>query len=108
MALIAGVQAPAGRIMGHAGAMVRAGENSAKAKIKNLEDAGVTIVNHPSKFGERMKQLLSDTSRPSVSLRILLIPPSCYIWPALTATQHRSGGTETGAAHIAEKTAYVK
>ena len=79
MALIAGVQAPAGRIMGHAGAMVRAGENSAKAKIKNLEDAGAIIVNHPSKFGKGMKQLLSDTSRPNVSLSALLIPPSFYI-----------------------------
>ena len=62
MALIAGVQTPAGRIMGHAGAMVRAGENSAKAKIRNLEDAGVTIVNHPSKFGEGMKQILGGRS----------------------------------------------
>lgn len=59
MALIAGVQAPHGRVMGHAGATVRAGEKSAKAKVKALEDAGVVIVNHPSKFGEGMKNLLS-------------------------------------------------
>ena len=62
MALIAGVQAPVGRVMGHAGALVRPGENSAKSKIKTLEDAGVTIVNHPSKFGEGMKQLLGGSA----------------------------------------------
>lgn len=59
MALIAGVQAPAGRVMGHAGATIRAGERSAKAKVKALEEAGVTIVNHPSKFGDGMRKLLN-------------------------------------------------
>ncbi len=59
MALVAGVQAPPGRVMGHAGAFLGAGERSAKAKIKLLEDSGVTIVNHPSKSGDGMKQLLS-------------------------------------------------
>ena len=59
MALIAGVQAPHGRVMGHAGALVRAGEKSAKAKIQALTGAGVVMVNHPSKFGEGMKPLLN-------------------------------------------------
>jgi len=68
MALIAGVQAPADRIMGHSGAMVRADESSAKAKIKTLEDAGVTIVNHPSKFGEGMKQLLGTRAEGTSSV----------------------------------------
>ena len=70
MALIAGVQAPAGRIMGHAGALVRAGERPAKAKVKLLEDAGVTMVHHPSNFGEGMKGLLQsrDTGAHTVSL----------------------------------------
>lgn len=69
MALIAGAQAPRGRVMGHAGAILRAGESSAKVKVQKLEDAGVTIVNHPSRFGEGMKQLLNGgtTKAPGVS-----------------------------------------
>ena len=63
MALIAGVQAPASRVMGHAGALVRAGERSAKAKIKLLEDAGVTMVHHPSNFGQGMKNLLESRAK---------------------------------------------
>jgi len=68
MALIAGVQAPPGRVIGHAGAMVGAGERSAKAKVKALEDVGVTIVNYPSKFGDSLKQLLNiHISKPWLS-----------------------------------------
>ena len=69
MALIAGVQAPAGRIMGHAGAFVGAGEKKAVGKVRALEDAGVVITNHPSNFGEEMKRLLGSEAyrTPSVS-----------------------------------------
>lgn len=65
MALIAGVQAPSDRVMGHAGALIRAGERSAKGKAKVLQDAGVVIVNHPSKFGEGMKQLFDSGTHKS-------------------------------------------
>lgn len=58
MALIAGIQAPPGRVMGHAGAFIGAGEKKAIGKVTALEDAGVVITNHPSKFGEEMKRLL--------------------------------------------------
>jgi hypothetical protein len=74
MALVAGVQAPLGRVMGHAGAFVGAGERSAKSKVKVLEDSGVTIVNHPSQFGEGMKRLLNNhvsTCAPSSRDRLL-------------------------------------
>ncbi|KAL6718149.1 hypothetical protein ACLMJK_004236 [Lecanora helva] len=57
-ALIAGVQAPHSRIMGHAGAIVRSGEKSAKAKIDLMKDVGVPMVHHPSKFGQEMRKLL--------------------------------------------------
>ena len=68
MALIAGVQAPSGRVMGHAGAFVGAGEKKAAGKVRALEDAGVVITNHPSKFGEGMKQLLGNGPRRSSSV----------------------------------------
>ena len=69
MALIAGVQAPPGRVMGHAGAFVGTGEKTALDKVRALQDAGVVITNHPSKFGDGMKQLLSHQGQrtPSVS-----------------------------------------
>lgn len=54
-----------GRVMGHAGAFVLPGEPDAPAKIKALSDAGVTIVNHPAKFGDAMKTLLGNSGRAS-------------------------------------------
>ncbi|BCR86153.1 putative succinyl-CoA synthetase subunit alpha [Aspergillus chevalieri] len=59
MALIGGLEAPPGRIMGHAGAWVAPGEPDARAKYQALERVGVTMVNHPEKFGEGMRSLLS-------------------------------------------------
>ncbi|MCJ1308138.1 hypothetical protein MMC25_001790 [Agyrium rufum] len=58
MALVGGVQAPSGRIMGHAGAFVGPGEFDALYKIRALQDAGVVITDHPSKFGNIMRDLL--------------------------------------------------
>lgn len=60
MALVGGLEAPPGRIMGHAGAWAAPGEPDARAKYKALEDAGAVMVNHPEKFGEGMKTLLSN------------------------------------------------
>ncbi len=62
MSVIGGVEAPPGRIMGHAGAWAAPGEATAAQKIKILEDAGVTVVDHPEKLGEGMKRLLAERS----------------------------------------------
>ena len=51
--------------MGHAGAFTLPGEPDALTKIKHLEDAGVTVVNHPAKFGDAMKVLLGNSGRAS-------------------------------------------
>lgn len=64
-ALIGGVHAAPGRVMGHAGAFTVSGEPDALAKIKAFQDAGVTMVNHPAKFGEVMKTLLGQSGRAS-------------------------------------------
>lgn len=45
--------------MGHAGAWTAPGEPGARAKYQALERVGVTMVNHPEKFGNGMKALLS-------------------------------------------------
>lgn len=49
--------------MGHAGAFILPGEPDALTKVKHLEDAGVTVVNHPAKFGDTMKALLGNSGR---------------------------------------------
>jgi len=64
-ACIGGIHVAPGRVMGHAGAFVLPTEPDALTKIKCLEDAGVTIVNHPAKFGDAMKILLGKSGRAS-------------------------------------------
>ncbi|KAJ5135636.1 uncharacterized protein N7515_004914 [Penicillium bovifimosum] len=68
MALVGGLEAPPGRIMGHAGAWAAPGEPDAQTKYLALERAGAVMVNHPEKFGERMKTLFANRSnRPGAS-----------------------------------------
>ncbi|KAK7757838.1 hypothetical protein SLS62_000216 [Diatrype stigma] len=61
-ALVGGIHAAPGRIMGHAGAFTLPGEPSALAKVEALKAAGATIVNHPSRFGPVLKTLLSSST----------------------------------------------
>ncbi|KAI1932275.1 hypothetical protein LOZ66_006926 [Ophidiomyces ophidiicola] len=65
MALVGGLEAPAGEIMGHAGACAGPGEPAAQTKLKALQDAGAVIVDHPEKFGQGMKALLNNPQRPA-------------------------------------------
>lgn len=49
--------------MGHAGAWAAPGENLAEDKYKALESAGATMVDHPEKFGNVIKGLLSQAGK---------------------------------------------
>lgn len=62
-AVVGGIKAKPGRIMGHAGAFASLGEDSAEVKAKALADAGAEVVDHPSQFGGVMKTLLEQSGR---------------------------------------------
>ncbi len=58
VAFVAGLSAPRGRQMGHAGAIVSAFGESAQEKVVILEEAGITVAPNPSVMGETMARVL--------------------------------------------------
>ncbi len=59
-AYVAGQTAPAGKKMGHAGAIVSGGKGTAVAKMEALRDAGVRVGANPTEAGELMVEIIKD------------------------------------------------
>ncbi|MDU0810770.1 MAG: succinate--CoA ligase subunit alpha [Burkholderia sp.] len=55
---IAGVTAPLGKRMGHAGALISEGADTAEAKLEIMEACGITVTRNPSEIGHLLKSIL--------------------------------------------------
>src|SRR6185369_16325265 len=58
-AFIAGVTAPPGKRMGHAGAIITGGKGRAEDKIRTLRECGVVVADSPTRMGEAMEEALA-------------------------------------------------
>ena len=57
---VAGLTAPAGRRMGHAGAIISGGKGGAKDKINIMEECGITVAKSPAEIGKTLLDKLSN------------------------------------------------
>src|SRR5687767_13615900 len=56
---IAGVTAPPGKRMGHAGAIISGGKGTAQEKLAVMEECGITVTRNPAEMGKTLKSILN-------------------------------------------------
>jgi len=63
LAFIAGLTAPEGRRMGHAGAIITGGKGTAKEKMEALAKSGVRVIRNPALMGEEVAEIIRKTKK---------------------------------------------
>ena len=63
VSFIAGAAAPKGKRMGHAGAIISGGDDTAEAKYRILQECGVIIARSPAELGSTMEKVLKNKNK---------------------------------------------
>jgi len=77
-AFIAGITAPPGKRMGHAGAIITGGIGRAEDKIRVLRECGVFVARSPTRMGEAMLEALIPSRNQTITLLASSVAPSTY------------------------------
>jgi succinyl-CoA synthetase alpha subunit len=100
---IAGQTAPPGKRMGHAGAVISGGDDTAEAKIKAMREAGITVVEGPHLLGRAMKDALGRAPRSKSQAQAPAKRPAAS--PASARKAPANGAAAARGAKAAKKSA---